>query len=157
VEGRPPPQVPAVDPFSELKLIEEVLAWSGILFGRQGRDSDCAVSNLREARHAEFDGDLAPLDCVVGLGEVVLGCGEADTKSFGFSDAGHEAVADVDETVMLVGVHSQQWATNTTVFVNATGAVCSAAIAEGESAVLEMSEEFVPLRVSRLTVFLAGS
>ena len=42
-------------------------------------------------------------------------------------------------------------------FVNATGPVCSAAVAEGEPAALEVPEEFVPFRVGGAPVFLAGA
>jgi hypothetical protein len=49
------------------------------------------------------------------LGEFVFGGGEADAESFGlaepalafgFGDAGGEVVADVDQTLPLVGVNS---------------------------------------------------
>lgn len=54
----------------------------------------------------------------VGLGELVVGGGEADLEclgfagpafAFGFGDAGQEVVVDLFEAVPLGGVHAEAW------------------------------------------------
>jgi hypothetical protein len=69
----------------------------------------------------------------------------------------YEVVADVDQALMLVRVNSKQGATNATMFVNATGAIGTPTVAEGETATLEVPEELVPFRVGRPPVFFGGS
>jgi hypothetical protein len=92
---------------------------------RRSSSSEVAV-----AGDAECDGGTASLGCVVDLCEFVFGPGEADAQSFGFAgpafafgfgDAGGQVVADVDQTLPLVGVDSQQWAADAAVFVNFPG------------------------------------
>ena len=129
------------------------------------RGCGCGASDeVAVAGCAECDGGGSSLDCVVDLCEIVFGRGEADAESFGFAgpafafgfgDAGGQVVADVDQTVPLVGVDSQQWAADAAVFVDTACSVCSSAVAEGEATVLEMSEELIPFRVGGASVFFA--
>ena len=102
---------------------------------------------------------------VLGLGELGVGCGEADLQSFGLAgpafafglgDAGGEAVADFLEPLPLGGVDAQQRAADAAVLVDAAGSVGPAAVAEGELAALEVAEELLPFGVGRGAVFLAG-
>jgi hypothetical protein len=132
---------------------------NGTRGSERGASGDVAV-----ARDAECDGGAASLDCIVDLCEFVFGCGETDAEPFGFADpafafsfgdAGGKVVADVDQTVLLVGVDPQQWAADAAVFMDAACSVCSSAVAEGEATALEMSEEFVPFRVGGASVFFA--
>src|ERR1700679_1908676 len=101
----------------------------------------------------------------VGLGELRVGAGEADLEAFCFAgpafvfclgDACGEAGADVAEPVALGGVDAEHRAADAAVLVDAAGAVCPAAFAEGELAALEVAEELLPFGVGRGTVFGAG-
>jgi len=92
----------------------------------------------------------------VGLGEFVVGGGEADLESlgfagppfaFGFDEAGQEVGADFFEAVTLGGVDSEEWASDAGVLVNAGRRVCASAIAKGDAAALEVAEELVPFGV----------
>ena len=113
------------------------------MLGNGTRGSGRAASgDVAVARDAECDGGAASLDCIVDLCEFVFGCGETDAESFGFADpafafsfgdAGGQVVADVDQTVPLVGVDPQQWAADAAVFMDAACSVGSSAVAEGEA------------------------
>ncbi|MEJ3745372.1 hypothetical protein WEI85_19020 [Actinomycetes bacterium KLBMP 9797] len=100
------------------------------------------------------------------MGQFFLGSGEADAESFGFAEpaftlcfgyAGGEIVADVDQALPLAGINAKEWATNAAVFVNTAGAICAAAVAEGEPAAFKVAEKLVPFRVGGVPVFLAGT
>lgn len=100
---------------------------------------------------------------LIDLFEFVTGGVEADLESFdftepslltGFGDAGDEVVADVDEAVPFGRVGPQEGTAQAGVFVDAGSGVGTAASAEGEFAVLEMTEELVPLLLGGHPVFL---
>ena len=102
----------------------------------------------------------------VGLGELVVGGGEADLESLGFTgpafalgfgDAVQEVVADFFEPAALGGVDPQEGAPDAGVLVDAAGGVGASAVAEGDAAALEVAEELVPLGVGGGAVFLAGA
>jgi hypothetical protein len=85
-------------------------------FGGEGCGGDVAVGG-----DAEVDVLGAAGFGEVGLGELVVGCGEADLESFGFAgpafafgfgDAGQEVVADLLEAVPLCGVDSEEGASD---------------------------------------------
>ena len=112
-----------------------------------------------------MDGVAAAGGDLVHLGEFGVGAGEADLEAlgfavpavgFGFGDAGEEVVADLFEAGPGGGVGTQQWATETTVFVDAGGVVGAAAIADGDLAAFEVPDKFGPFLVGRGAVFLAG-
>ena len=103
----------------------------------------------------------------VGLGDLVVGGGEADFESFGFTgpafafgfgDAGVEVVADFFQSVPLGGVDAEEGAPDARagVLVDAWCRVGASAVAQGELAVLEVAEELVPFGVGGRTVFFAG-
>jgi hypothetical protein len=126
-----------------------------------GRGGDVAVGGDSEADGLEPAGGGG-----IGLSEFVVGGGEADLESFGFAgpafafgfgDAGEEVVADFFEAVPLGGVDAQEGAADAGVLVDAAGAVGSAAVAEGDAAALEVTEELLPLGVGGGAVFLAGA
>jgi len=85
--------------------------FNGISGCCQGGGSDVAIGG-----DAEADGFGAAGGGQVGLGEFVVGGGEADLESLGFAgpafalgfgDAGQEVVADFFEAAALCGVDSQ--------------------------------------------------
>ena len=90
----------------------------------------------------------------VGLGEFLFGTGEADLESFGFAgpafafgfgDAGQEVGADLLQAGPLGGVDPEERAADAGVLVDAGGAVCSSAVAEGDAAALEVYlDKFLP-------------
>jgi hypothetical protein len=131
-----------------------------------GRVGGGASGGVGEGRDAELDGVVATGGDLVHLGEFGAGAGEADFQSFsfskptvvlGFGDAGDEVVADLFEAGPGGGVGTQQWATETTVFVDAGGVVGAAAVAHGDLAAFEVPDEFGPFLVGRDPVFLAGA
>jgi hypothetical protein len=103
---------------------------------------------------------------LVHLGEFGVGAGKANFQSFGFaepavrfgfSDAGDEVVADLDQTGPGLGVRAQQRAAQTAVFVDAGGVIGATAVADGDLAVLEVADELGPFFIGWGAVFLAGS
>ena len=127
----------------------------------QGGGGDVAVGG-----DAEVDGLGSTGGGQVGLGELVVGGGEADLESLGFAgpafalgfgDAGQEVVADSFESAALGGVDPQEGAPDAGVLVDAAGGVCASAVAECDAAALEVAEELVPDYVGGGAVFLAGA
>jgi hypothetical protein len=105
---------------------------------RQGRGGDVAVGG-----DAQVDGLGVAVGGGVGLGDFVVGGGEADLESFGFpgpaftlgfGDAGQEVVADLFQAAPLIRGNPQKWAPDAGVLVDAAGGVCPAAVAEGDAA-----------------------
>jgi len=95
-----------------------------------GRVGGGASGGVGEGRDAELDGGAATGGDLVHLGEFGVGAGEADLQAlgfavpavgFGFGDAGDKVVADLLESGPGGGIGTQQWATQTTVFVDAGG------------------------------------
>lgn len=91
---------------------------------------------------------------------------EADLESFdfsepavaaGFADAVAEVLDDLDDAATLAGVDLEDRAADAGVFVLAGGSVGPSAGAEGHLAELEVLLEVLPLRRSRLAVFLLGT
>jgi hypothetical protein len=90
-----------------------VVMVTGVSWGGQG-GGDVAVGG-----NAEVDVLGAAGGGQAGLGDFVVGGGEADAESFGLSgpalafglgDAGEEVVADRFEAVELGGVDAEEWA-----------------------------------------------
>ncbi|MGR4853969.1 hypothetical protein [Streptomyces sp. LARHCF252] len=88
------------------------------------------------------------------MGKLLLGVGQAalqafelaePTFAFGFQDAREEVVADLDEPRPFCRVNDEDGTTDTGVLMSTVGSVCAAAVAQGELAALETSEELVPL------------
>ena len=122
-----------------------------------------SAGGLGERGDAQIDRGGAAGGDLLHLGELVVGAGQADLESFGFaeppvglglSDPREQVVADLDQTLALGGVRSQQRASQTRVLVDARRRVGAAAVAEGDLAAFEVAEEFVPFLVGRLPVFL---
>jgi hypothetical protein len=99
------------------------------------------------------------------LGDLIVRCGEADLEAvdlaepalaFGFSDAGDQVVADVDESRLLRRVRSQERASDAGVLVDAAGSIGPTAGAQGDLAVLEVAEELLPLLVGGRAIFGGG-
>src|SRR6476659_2094114 len=96
-----------------------------------------AAGGVGEVGDAELDRVGAAGGDLLHLGEFGVGASEADLQAlglavpavgFGFGDAGDEVVADLFEAGPGGGVGTQQWATETTVFVDAGGVVGAAAV-----------------------------
>ncbi|GAA2615467.1 hypothetical protein GCM10010304_80900 [Streptomyces roseoviolaceus] len=81
------------------------------------------------------------------MGELLLGVGQAALQAFefGFQDAREEVGSDLDEPRPFCRVNDEDGTTDTGVLMSTVGSVCAAAVAQGELAALEMSEELVPL------------
>lgn len=87
------------------------------------------------------------------MSELVFGASQADPESFdladpafalGLGDAGNEVVTDLLQPAALSRVRPEERATNTSVFVDADGAVGAGAGADGEFAAFEVAEEVLP-------------
>src|SRR5215510_3725865 len=100
-----------------------------------------ASGDVAVGGHAQVGGGVPAGGGRVGLGEFCAGGGEADLESFGFAgpafafclgDACGEAGADIAEPLPLGGVNAEHRAADAAVLVDAAGAVCPAAVAEGE-------------------------
>jgi hypothetical protein len=100
------------------------------------------------------------------LGELGACSGEADLQAFdfaepslcaGFLDPGQEVVADVDESLALGWVGSQEGAAKAGMFVDAGGGVGAPAGAQRDLAVLEVAEEFLLFLGGGGAVFLGGA
>ncbi|MEU4490179.1 hypothetical protein AB0H94_35810 [Streptomyces purpurascens] len=85
----------------------------------------------------------------IQLGELVLGSGKTDLKSFhlaqpalafGLDEAGQEVVADLDQAAALVGLGTKHRAADAGMFVDARGTERASADADGELAALEVPE-----------------
>src|SRR5271166_7052198 len=103
----------------------------------QGRGGDVVVGGDAEVNRRGAAGGGR-----VGLGELVVRGREADLESFclagpafalGLGDAGEEVVADFGEPTALARGNPQERAPETTVLMDATGAVCPAAVAKRDS------------------------
>jgi hypothetical protein len=100
--------------------------------GGDGCGRDIAVGG-----DAEADGFGAAGGANVGLGDFVVGGGEADLQSsaspvqpsLGLGDAGQEVVADLFQAAPLVRGDPQEWAPDAGVLVDAAGGVCPSAVA----------------------------
>ncbi|GAA3368563.1 hypothetical protein GCM10020367_07430 [Streptomyces sannanensis] len=80
----------------------------------------------------------------------MLRSGEADLETldlaapalaFGFRDSVEQVVADLHDPVALSRVRPQETASEATVLMDATGPVGSAAVAQGDPAAFEVTEE----------------
>ncbi|MFI6345611.1 hypothetical protein [Streptomyces sp. NPDC050560] len=87
------------------------------------------------------------------LGELLLGVGEAALRSFdvaepafafGFQDPLLKVVADLDHPRPFRGVHDQDGAADTSMFMSTIGAIGAPAVAQGQFAALEVPEKLVP-------------
>lgn len=105
-------------------------------------------------------------DADVSLDQLLFDGGEADPEPFRFADpafafclgdASGQVVADVDQALPLSGINAKEWATNAAVLMDAAGAVCASAVAEGKAATFEVPEELISFRFAGVPVFLAGS
>src|SRR5258708_724200 len=143
-----------------------VVSWCGSRVSAAGWSwvGGGAAGGVGEAGDAELDRVGAAGGDLVDLGEFGVGAGEADLETlglavpalgFGFGDAGEEVVADLFEARPGGGIRPQQWATETTVFVDAGGVVGAAAVAHGDLAAFEVPDKFGPFLVGRGAVFLA--
>ena len=93
----------------------------------------------------------------VGLGELVVGGGEADLESLGFADpafalgfgdASQEVVADLFEAVPQGGVGAEHGASDARVLVDAAGGVGASGVAKCDGAALEVTKELFPFGVA---------
>jgi hypothetical protein len=97
--------------------------------------------------------------------ELLFGAGEADFDALdlaepalllGLGEPSLEVLGDLDESVDLFRVRSQDGAADAGVFVLAGGSVGAAADAKFDLAFFEMGEELGPLLVGGLAVFSRG-